>query len=777
MAFGESAGLLFKIKGDASDAIRAFNQTERASAGLTGSASKLTSSFSALLGPATLAAAGVAAVGVAAVAGVTALFNLSKQAAEFGDQIFDTAQKTNVSTDAIQAWNFVAEQSGSSVEVVNKSLAKFSTLLGQAALGNEKAQKTLHAYKITATDTDAALAQAIKTIAEMTDKNKQNAAAAELFKDRGGDVINMIREMNGDLPGTINKLRDMGILMGKDDVKAAAEFTDQMDLLDKQISAVARNIGIEFMPIFRDMASALSDFVKNNKDDIREWGSNLSLTIQGLIIKWKELKKAADDYYVSSAIGMLASVDPLLNSAARAGEATRAAARAAQTKLSYADMKRAGDTNTLPNIPTTSPVGDSEGSRRNQAVLEAAKRDFAAGLRLAQDSLNELNKMFDEKLGKMIEQFNLSGDREAFQTDVDALIEWFNNAWLEADGDLQKLEAKQASRSKATKNELLELQDKQTDRQLGMTTRIGDAREDAAKREQVIEEKRAKEKEKNQEKEEKTEKENWEKRLERAAFEADVAQAEFNRRMDRLEKEKAALDAMGGGAGLTKDYDADLFDRLTAQEGGPFDAWTESWNTFADAIAERVGDIESSLGTMAGVLQHAFQGIANAIGSVVQQWVLYGTTGPAVMRKVLASALATIAAEAAVQAIYATALGFLKLAMGDFSGAAFAFGSAVLWASIAGVAAVAGRAVAGNAFQQQTSQATGTSASRAESNTSAQGRAYSSQKDYTHEEGRNAPLGVAVQISFKDKPEWFDRMFETRWRANGAIRRLVEDGR
>lgn len=289
MAIGDSAGLLFRIKGDESDAVRAFKNTESAQNDLTGTTAGLASSLGTLVNPATLAAAGVTAITSAAIAGVTALYNLAKASAEYGDQIFDTAQKTNVSTDAIQAWNFAAEQSGSSTETVNKSLAKFSALLGQAADGNDKAQAILEQYNITATDTDEALIQAVESIMAMTDANQQNSAAAALFKDRGGDVINMIREMNGDLPGTIKHLRDMGILMGEDDVEAAAEFTDQMDLLDKQLAAVGRTIGSEVLPVFMEMATEISDWLKSNPGEIKFWAGAMKAALQGTVIEIRAL--------------------------------------------------------------------------------------------------------------------------------------------------------------------------------------------------------------------------------------------------------------------------------------------------------------------------------------------------------------------------------------------------------------------------------------------------------------------------------------------------------
>lgn len=119
-----------------------------------------------------------------------------------------------------------------------------------------------------------------------------------------------------------------------------------------------------------------------------------------------------------------------------------------------------------------------------------------------------------------------------------------------------------------------------------------------------------------------------------------------------------------------------------------------------DDIKEFARVLEESVLSTANILTNAFFQVANAIGSVVSNWVLLGTTGPAVMRKILAQALASIAAEAAINAIKMAAVGFARLAMWDFAGAANAFVSAGLWAGIAGVSAIAGRGVAGDLFKK-----------------------------------------------------------------------------
>jgi hypothetical protein len=119
-----------------------------------------------------------------------------------------------------------------------------------------------------------------------------------------------------------------------------------------------------------------------------------------------------------------------------------------------------------------------------------------------------------------------------------------------------------------------------------------------------------------------------------------------------------------------------------------------------DNLKEFASVLESTIVPLGEILTNTFQQFADALGQVVANWVLLGETGPAVMRKILAQALASLAAEAAVNAIKELALGFATLFFDPAESAAH-FTSAALWGSIAGVAAIAGRAVAGDLFKQK----------------------------------------------------------------------------
>lgn len=110
----------------------------------------------------------------------------------------------------------------------------------------------------------------------------------------------------------------------------------------------------------------------------------------------------------------------------------------------------------------------------------------------------------------------------------------------------------------------------------------------------------------------------------------------------------------------------------------------------------------------------AVNGLAQGVGNLVQQWVLMGEVGPHAMRKLVASILAGVAQQAAVMAIMELAYGIAALTPWGavlYGPAAPHFKASALFASVAAIAAVAGRATAGDAFQSSSSAGGGASGS------------------------------------------------------------------
>lgn len=115
--------------------------------------------------------------------------------------------------------------------------------------------------------------------------------------------------------------------------------------------------------------------------------------------------------------------------------------------------------------------------------------------------------------------------------------------------------------------------------------------------------------------------------------------------------------------------------------------------------ADMYGQTLEKMGQMGA---DAFNGLAQAIGSSVENWVLYGDASGEGAKKAIASALAATSAQATASAIMETAYGIAALTPWGallYGPAPLHFQAAAMFAGLAAGTAVAGRAVAGDSFK------------------------------------------------------------------------------
>ena len=154
---------------------------------------------------------------------------------------------------------------------------------------------------------------------------------------------------------------------------------------------------------------------------------------------------------------------------------------------------------------------------------------------------------------------------------------------------------------------------------------------------------------------------------------------------------------------ITKKYQTDLQQLVNSQGwqgvfGSAFgqhirenEALTRQWATGTNQSLLMVRVAMQSLDQMG---RQAFDHLAQGMGGNIAQAIVYGQSMGQAMRAALAATLESIAAESLTQAIYATALGFMRLAQYDYAGASAAFQAAALFGSVGVASAVAGRVAA-----------------------------------------------------------------------------------
>ena len=114
----------------------------------------------------------------------------------------------------------------------------------------------------------------------------------------------------------------------------------------------------------------------------------------------------------------------------------------------------------------------------------------------------------------------------------------------------------------------------------------------------------------------------------------------------------------------------------------------------ADFMAQSSA-VDRALGTLGESATLSFDRFSAGLARNISVALVYSQSMSQALDRTLKATAASIAAEAILQALRSTALGFYLLAVGDFAGAASAFEAAAIWGSIGGVAAGVGAGISG----------------------------------------------------------------------------------
>lgn len=172
-------------------------------------------------------------------------------------------------------------------------------------------------------------------------------------------------------------------------------------------------------------------------------------------------------------------------------------------------------------------------------------------------------------------------------------------------------------------------------------------------------------------------------------------QKRFRQQADKLEEDrKAGLERVDPSS--RRSLFGDLFADTAEATGSVLQGLLATGQDVFEQLSSQVGN-------MRDIMVSAFSAIGQAVGDAAQAFVLYGSAGTS-FKKFAAQVVAGLAAMAATKAIFELAEGFAALARGFFGNpkafaeAAMHFKSAAIYGIVAGVSALAGRAVAGNSF-------------------------------------------------------------------------------
>lgn len=265
--------------------------------GLGSAISSAAGSVGSMTGPVGMALGSIAAIATTAVGAGFAIFELAEKAAKYGDSIQDAHLKTSLSVDSIQALKVAGAQAGMEIEAMSSGLVKFTNNLGAADDGNKEMVKFMKSQGVTAfEDSSKALGQFLTHFATLRSDEEKTQAVSKAFGAKfGANMIETFDIVGGNIDEFTKKLKEQGVLMSEDEVKASDAFMDKLNELEHQFSAISNTIGLEVLPTFMALFYETGKSLEENQAKWHEWGKNVNVVLQDIITVGRGVKDVIGD--------------------------------------------------------------------------------------------------------------------------------------------------------------------------------------------------------------------------------------------------------------------------------------------------------------------------------------------------------------------------------------------------------------------------------------------------------------------------------------------------
>ena len=231
----------------------------------------------------------------------------------------DLSQRTGVSTQTLQAYQFAAEQSGVSVETFGRAVQKLGVNLGEAQTGNASAVQSfgelgLSVEELSRLKPEQAFEAVAAAISELPNPAQQAAAAVSLFGKSGVDLVPVFRQGAGFLEQMRAEAERLGLVLSQDQTRSLATLDDSIGKVSASFRALTARVVAELAPSLIKAADDAATFIASI--DVRQVAAAAQSALAGLA---DAISAAAAGFTViyRLAAPLAATIFPLIGDAVR----------------------------------------------------------------------------------------------------------------------------------------------------------------------------------------------------------------------------------------------------------------------------------------------------------------------------------------------------------------------------------------------------------------------------------------------------------------------------
>lgn len=210
------------------------------------------------------------------------------KAVEQADEIATLATKYDMTTEAIQRFNYVALQTDTQAEDLYKAFVKVQGGVADLQTGVESVStKALNQLGLSFDQFSGKEEQfyaIISALANMEDQAKMVSLANDIFGEKmATNLFPLIYSGTDAINEYIQEFERMGALTDEQ-IQELAEFDNVMNDLKTQYANVALQLGSSFLPIMKEFSAVLTEDILPIVREVVEWYRNLDEGQQKLVI-------------------------------------------------------------------------------------------------------------------------------------------------------------------------------------------------------------------------------------------------------------------------------------------------------------------------------------------------------------------------------------------------------------------------------------------------------------------------------------------------------------
>lgn len=208
---------------------------------------------------------GINGLTLSATAAAAAVLTLTKNAADYGDQLDNMSQRTGIAVEELAKLQYAAKLSDTSSEALQKGVTTLSSMMVAAASGADASSKLFEKYGIAVRKADGSIKSSTEVLYEladlfatMPDGVEKTSMATEFFgKKMGVELIPLLNQGGAALKAMGDEAERLGLVLSKEQAAAAAEFNDNLDRMSAAAGSLGKSIGNELIPVMNTFMQKL----------------------------------------------------------------------------------------------------------------------------------------------------------------------------------------------------------------------------------------------------------------------------------------------------------------------------------------------------------------------------------------------------------------------------------------------------------------------------------------------------------------------------------------